>query len=90
MGKSKCTILIILYFLGNIEVTSSSGNIKCGSISGLLKAYTKDGDIEAKLTLGGNLDATTLNGKFCFKAVFNREDLYNMASTCKEILLAVH
>ena len=44
-------------------MTSISGDIKCGSISGLLKALTEGGNIETKLTLGGNVNATGLNGE---------------------------
>lgn len=42
---------------------SATGDITCGSISGVLKAFTEDGDIDAKITLGGNIDATSLNGE---------------------------
>lgn len=58
-------------FSGNIEVTSISGDIKCSSISGFLKAFTKEGSIEAKLTSGGNIDATSLNGKWKMYFIFS-------------------
>ncbi len=44
-------------------MTSASGDIKCGSISGLLKAVTEDGNIETKLTSGGNVDCASFNGE---------------------------
>ena len=44
-------------------MNSTAGDIICGSVSGLLKALTKDGDIGAKLTLGGNINATSVNGE---------------------------
>ena len=45
-------------------MTSTTGDIKCGSILGMLRAVTEVGNIETKLTLGGNIDATSYNGKF--------------------------
>ena len=52
---------------GNVEVTSTTGDIKCGSILGMLRAVTEVGNIETKLTLGGNIDATSYNGNATIK-----------------------
>ncbi|XP_028399945.1 protein FAM185A-like [Dendronephthya gigantea] len=52
---------------GNIDVTSRSSDINCGSISGHLNAVTEDGNIMIKLTSGGNVWATSRNGNATIK-----------------------
>ena len=65
-------------------MTSTTGDIKCGSILGMLRAVTEVGNIETKLTLGGNIDATCYNGKF--KSVSFRNKRQSELKTLNKLL----
>ena len=54
-------------FLGNVWLSSSGGDVVLGSICGQLTADLNHGSIEAKVTTGGNVDATTSKGGSIFK-----------------------
>ena len=43
-------------------MSSSSGNVTVESICGLLTAVLGCGDLDAKITAGGNVDAACANG----------------------------